>query len=395
MKNYFKFALQSIMHRQLRSWLTIIGIVIGIGAIVTLIATSQGLENAISYEFEKIGTNRIYVFPKTGAGVLGAAQGVEGLTMDDVDYLEGFAEFEYVNPYLYERVAVYYKSEEVYSYVMGVDAEDNDKKFTGMGLTLESGRWLEKNDDGLMIGWDVANRLYDKEIYVGNKLEINEEKYEVVGILNRIGNEQDDSSMYLDMDEARVIHGKEDEVSFIDLVVQEDLDVNEVAEKVFTKLERFRDEDDFEVYTPEQLLSQFNSLLDIVQVVLGGIAAISLLVGGIGIMNSMYTNVLERKKEIGIMKSIGAGPKDVQNIFLVEAGLIGLGGGIVGAVIGTLVSFGIGLLAQQAGFLYLRIEVEWWLVLFGILFAFIVGMLSGYLPAKQASKLVPVEALRG
>jgi putative ABC transport system permease protein len=395
MKDYFRFAFQSIVHRQLRSWLTIIGIIIGIGAIVTLIATSQGLENAISYEFEKIGTNRIYIFPKTGAGVLGAAQGVEGLTVDDVDFLEGFSEFEYVNPFLYERVSVYYKSEEIYVNVMGVDAEDNDEKFGGMGLTLESGRWLQQNDDGLLIGWDVANKLYEKELYVGNKLEINDEKYEIVGVLSRIGNEQDDSSMYIDMDEARVIHGKDDEVSFIDLVVQEDIDVNEVAEKILVKLERQRDADDFEVYTPEQLLAQFNSLLDIVQVVLGGIAAISLLVGGIGIMNSMYTNVLERKKEIGIMKSIGAGPKDIQYMFLVEAGLIGLGGGIVGALIGTLVSFGIGLAAQQAGFLYLKIEVEWWLLVFGIMFAFVVGMLSGYLPAKQASKLVPVEALRG
>ena len=395
MKNYFRFAFQSIMHRQMRSWLTIIGIIIGIAAIVTLIATSQGLENAISYEFEKIGTNRIYIFPKTGAGVLGAAQGVEGLTMDDVEYLEGFSEFEYVNPYLYERVSVYYKSEEIYSYVMGIDEEDNDKKLGGMGVTLDSGRWLEKNDDGLLIGYDVAHRLYDKELYVGNKLEINEEKYEIVGILSRIGNEQDDSTIYIPMDEARLIHGKEDEVSFIDLVVQEDLDVAEVAEKVFTKMLRFRDEEDFEVYTPEQLLAQFNSLLDIIQVVLGGIAAISLFVGGIGIMNSMYTNVLERKNEIGIMKSIGAGPKDIQNIFLVEAGVIGFVGGLVGVIIGTLVSFGIGFAAQQAGFLYLRIEVEWWLLVFGIVFAFVVGMLSGYLPAKQASKLVPVEALRG
>jgi putative ABC transport system permease protein len=395
MKDYLTFAVQSIMHRQLRSWLTIIGIVIGIAAIITLISVSQGLENAITYEFEKIGTNRIYVFPQTSAGILGAAQGAEGLTQDDVDFLDGFSEFEYISPYLMQRATIYFGEEEIYTGVIGIDEEDNDIRFPELGVSLESGRWLyDGEDDGLIIGWDVAHSLYKKDIYVNNKLEINGEKYPVVGILNRIGNEQDDSQTYIAMSEARIIHNEEDEVSFIELVVQEDLDVNEVAEKVIVKLERYRDADDFSVSTPEQLLAQFNSLLNIIQVVLAGIAAISLVVGGIGIMNSMYTNVLERKKEIGILKSIGAGPKDIQGIFIVEAGLIGLLGGVLGAAIGTLLAFGIEFAAQQAGFLYMRIQVEPFLVIFGILFAFVVGMLSGYLPARKASQLTPVEALR-
>jgi len=394
MKRYLSFAIQSILHRKLRSWLTVVGIIIGIAAIVTLITSSQGLENAITYEFEKIGSNRIYVFPKTGAGILGAAQGVAGLTNDDINFLEGFSEFDYVNPYLYERATIFFGKEEIYSSIIGVDEEDNDKKLSGMGITLADGNWLQKNGNGLLIGWDVANRLFDKNVYVGNKLEIGGKKYSIVGILSQIGNEQDDSSIYMVMDEARDIFDKPDEVSFIDLVVKDDLNVNEVAEKLFTKLKRYHGEEDFEIYTPEQLLVQFNVLLNIVQVVLGAIAAISLLVGGIGIMNSMYTNVLERKTEIGVMKSIGAGPKDIQKIFLIEAGMIGLAGGIMGVLLGTLASFGIGLIAKYFGFMYLRIQVEWWLLVLGILFAFIVGMLSGYFPARQASKLLPVEALR-
>ena len=126
MKDYLTFAVQSIMHRQLRSWLTIIGIVIGIAAIITLISVSQGLENAITYEFEKIGTNRIYVFPQTSAGILGAAQGAEGLTQDDVDFLDGFSEFEYISPYLMQRATIYFGEEEIYTGVIGIDEEDND-----------------------------------------------------------------------------------------------------------------------------------------------------------------------------------------------------------------------------------------------------------------------------
>ena len=129
------------------------------------------------------------------------------------------------------------------------------------------------------------------------------------------------------------------------------------------------------------------------QIVLVGIAAISLLVGAIGIMNSMYTSVLERTKDIGIMKSIGARNSDVLQIFLIEAGLIGFVGGVFGSALGSAMALAIGPIAKESGFpLVITIEIP--VLLFGLLFAFIVGMISGILPAYQASKMKPVDALR-
>jgi len=129
------------------------------------------------------------------------------------------------------------------------------------------------------------------------------------------------------------------------------------------------------------------------QVVLVGIAAISLIVGAIGIMNSMYTSVLERTREIGVMKAIGAKNKDILTIFLIESGLIGLVGGILGTVLGASLAVAVGPFSKNAGFT-LHITIEPFVILLGLLFAFVVGIIAGVLPAWQASKLKPIDALR-
>jgi len=134
--------------------------------------------------------------------------------------------------------------------------------------------------------------------------------------------------------------------------------------------------------------------LSIVQFILAGIAAISLAVGGIGIMNTMYTSVLERTKEIGAMKAIGASQKHILIIFIFESGLIGLVGGLIGAILGTFFAFSVSGIASLLGFDYLKITILWSVILFALLFAFILGMVSGLWPAYKASKLNPVEALR-
>ena len=158
-------------------------------------------------------------------------------------------------------------------------------------------------------------------------------------------------------------------------------------------MERDRNDENFEVQTPTQILEQINEILGVMQFVLVGIAAISLLVGGVGITNSMYTSILERTKDIGIMKAIGAQNKDILFIFLIESGLMGLVGGIFGVIIGTLLSYGISQYATQSGF-KLIFSINPGLVMFGLLFAFCIGMISGMIPARQASKLKPVDALR-
>ena len=166
-----------------------------------------------------------------------------------------------------------------------------------------------------------------------------------------------------------------------------------VKEEIEKELERKRDDTNFQVVTATQILEQINEVLGIIQFVLIGIAAISLVVGGIGIMNSMYTSVLERTKDIGIMKAIGAKNLDIFEIFLIESGLIGLVGGLFGTALGSFVAVIIGEFSKNAGFL-LKITIEPLVLAFGLVFSFLAGIISGVLPAMQAARLKPADALR-
>lgn len=394
MKHYLNFAIQSIKHRKVRSWLTILGIIVGIAAIVSLISLSQGLQNAIQQQFEDMGANKFFVLPKSSAGLFGLESGK--ITNDDADTISGVSGVNYVSSYLMGNFNVIYGKEEKYNSVIGFESEKTPQEFfEGDGIKIDQGRWPQKNEKGIIIlGSSFAKDAYKKEIYIGNKLEIEGQKFEVIAILQPIGNEQDDNQIYVAMDDERDLLEDPDGLTMIEVEIMEGFDINEVAQDAKTKLERARDAEDIEVYTPDQILKQLGVILSVVQVVLVGIAAISLFVGAIGIMNSMFTNVLERKKEIGIMKSIGASPKDIKYIFMVEAGLMGLIGGILGALLGVFISFSVGEIAANAGFLLLKIQVEWYVIIFSILFAFIVGIISGYIPANNASKLTPVEALK-
>jgi putative ABC transport system permease protein len=395
MKDYFDFAFQSIRHRALRSGLTILGIIVGIAAIVALISISQGLEHAISEQFKGLGSNKVYLFPK-GVGAIFSATDETGLGDSDVNVLEGLSETDYVNSYLFEKVEVTHANEDIFTSVTGYESEkDPIDVFEGQGIKLSEGRWFSRGEKGsVIIGSKLEEEIFKKDIFLGSRLEIGGEKYKVIGIMNSLGNEEDDTNIWMHMDDARAVHNEPDKIGFLEVVAKDGTDMPSFAEKIKRSMKRARDEDDVEVFIPEQILKQLGNILGVVQVVLAGIAAISLLVGGIGIMNSMYTNVLERKKEIGILKAIGATPSTIKRIFLVEAGIIGFAGGVLGSVLGVAVSLGVGALAKSQGFILLDIQIEWIVIILSILFALGIGMFAGYLPAREASKLLPVEALR-
>jgi len=176
-------------------------------------------------------------------------------------------------------------------------------------------------------------------------------------------------------------------------------DPEKIADDITKELRRERNvqegKEDFTVETPNQLAESFNVILDIVQIVLIGIAGISLLVGGIGIMNTMYTTVLERTKEIGVMKAMGARNSHILYLFVVESGLYGLGGGIVGVLIGISIAKLVeAIFIAVLGPALLSVEISWPLLVSTLLFSFIVGCLSGIAPARVAAKMHPVDSLR-
>ncbi|MEK6935016.1 MAG: ABC transporter permease [Nanoarchaeota archaeon] len=386
--DYFRLAVNSITHRKLRSWLTIVGIVIGVAAIIALISLSLGLKATIEEQFEAFGADRILISPQ---GFQGPGTLSEGLTERDVETLEKIPEIDVVSPGMAFVGEVGFHNQVKFPWIFGSrNADDILEDSTD----LLEGRYIENNDKGAAtIAYGIAHDLFDDEVRVRNKINIKGKDFRVIGILEPIGNSQDDNTIYITLDDFREIYEREDEVGFIATKVKPGVDIPELQKKVERALERARGDENFQVVTPTQILEQINQVLGVIQAVLVGIAAISLLVGGIGIMNSMYTTVLERTRDIGIMKAIGAKNSDILLIFLIESGLMGFVGGFFGVILGTLISLAIGRYSTQAGF-KLIVNINPSLMLFGLLFAFIIGMVSGIWPARQASKLKPVEALR-
>ena len=390
-RDYSKLAFKNLRHRKLRSWLTILGIVISVMSIVALISISNGLENAIKEQFEKIGANRIYVMMKGGAPGTSI-----GLTTNDLDTIESMPEFEYVTPYLVETsVKITYSKEDLYASITAWPSEDADERFADYDFGfLEGGHFREGAKYEVIIGYLTAQDFFKKDLHINNHVYINNVKFEVVGILDEIGNEQDDHIILIPLDTAREIFDKQKELSFIEATIKPGKNIDTVVEKTKKRLERERNDESFDVLTPTQILNFLQTALFIVQGILVSIAAIALVVGCIGIMNSLYTSVLERTKDIGVMKSLGARNRDIMLLFLIEAGMIGIVGGIFGVICGMAISFGIGAAAAQAGFGLLKIQWDWYLAGGALLFAFFIGMISGVLPSRQAAQMHPVDALR-
>ncbi len=388
---YLKLAVKNLIARKLRSLLTIVGIVIGVTALVALLTVGQGLDHAIKKQFEKIGSNKLFVYPE-GAGDPTSRTGLEE---KDVEVLETMAEFVFVTPYLMGKVPVAYANEEYSVTIMGFPDTDAEKRLVSYDFTLRQGRYFKEGERNVvMIGDAVAKTMFDKEVRLNNNLEIKGIKYRVIGIFDTMGNPEDDNSLFVPLDDARILLDKPTQITMVELVVEESVDLQKTVSEIKQNLRRKRGNDHFEVVTPDQILKQFGTVITIVNVVLIGIAFISLIVGAVGIMNTMYTSVLERTREIGIMKAIGASNGMIMVIFLLESGILGLIGGVLGVTLGSLIALGIGAAAVQAGFGLLVIEIEWPVVMGAILFSIIVGAMSGLLPSRQASQLKPIDALR-
>ncbi len=389
--DYLWLAMNSIRHRKLRSWLTVVGIVIGVAAIISLLTVSRSLESTIGQQFEQFGANRILISSK---GFQGPGTLSQGLAMEDVEIIEKIAGFEYVLPGLFRSAEIKYRKEAGFTLIGALPAERFEEFYKDTGVELQAGRMIQEGEtNGAIIGSRAATEMFSRELGVGNKIAINKVEFKIVGILEEVGNAHDDNQINIPLEAAREIFQEPESVDTIIAQVKSSSDIPLLQERIERELERKRGDTNFQVLTARQILEQINQVLGVMQAVLIGIAAISLVVGAIGIMNSMYTSVLERTKDIGIMKAIGARNGAILQIFLLEAGLIGLVGGLLGTVLGTGMAYAIGSFSEKAGFLLL-VQIEIGVILFGLGFAIFVGILSGILPAYQASKLRPAEALR-
>ncbi|MDW5551789.1 ABC transporter permease [Methanosarcina sp.] len=402
---YLKMGLNMLLHSKLRSWLTIIGIVIGVGSVVGIISLGDAMQANVQSKLSDLDLTTITISPgytkassnMRGPGMGGGVSTDAELTKDDINALRGLDSIQYIEGEVSGREEVKYVGQNATLPITGVDPQVWRYMTT---LKTQSGRLLEPADKNVaVIGSSVASEIYDQNIGVNQVITVNGKAVRVVGILEEEGM-GGDSRIYMPIDGAvnLVTDAKKDVYDSISVKAKSEDQVEELTTEIEKKLMISRhinkeDDRDFSVTASKSLADSVTEMMSSMTLFLGAIAAVSLLVGAVGIANTMFTSVLEKTKEIGTMKAIGAKNRDILMIFLFNSAMVGLVGGILGVVLGSFVSSGLQTMmgSDMTGG---GSGVSFSLMLEGLSLAVLIGVVSGVVPAYRASKLKPVDALR-
>lgn len=402
MKEYFEIALKNLKTRSLRSWLTIFGIIIGIFLIVSLLSLSEGIKKTITQQLKALGGEMIIIMPGDESNPFTMLVGGGSLEREDLAAIKRTNGVENVLTMSYRSAVVRYKKEGKTVFLAGESWKDGLELLQKyQGWSLSNGRWPAVGKREVLVGQQVANEVFKEKIKTGNEIIIKGRKFEIVGILNSLGSKMDDSFVYMDMETYQDITGeKKGSAQMAMAKIKEGASLNGVAQNIKENLQKIRkrqtgeDTSNFAVITSDKMSGIAGSILAVIQFAVVGFASIAVVVGGIGIMNTMFTAVRERTREIGIMKAVGAKNSAVLSIFLIEAGIIGLSGGIGGTILGAILAKAIETYGQFHPMFYISASVTPGLIAFGLFFSFLVGSLSGFFPARKAASLKPVDALR-
>lgn len=407
-----KIALNIIFHSKLRSWLTIIGIVIGVTAIIAIVSIGSGFQKDVQAQLGGLGSDTITVTPGFDKaetcpgpkcrGRPGATLSVstKPLTNKELQSIKGVPDILLVNAIVSGSSSVYYIGDSASLTVDGVDV--STWKFMTTS-SLDSGRFIGPGDtNSIVIGGSIAKEVFKNKVGINRPLTINGKPFRVVGILKTGGGfGADDRKIFMPLSSAKEILGKADN-SFdsITVKVKDQNNIDAVTSAIEKKLMTVRhvnaDTKDFTVISMKAIQEKVTAVLAGFTLFIAVIAAVSLLVGAVGIMNTMFTSVLEKTKDIGIMKALGAKNSDILIIFLFNSGFVGLVGGLIGVLFGILIAISIPALGVSLvpGGQGITTSIPVSFVIFTLVFSVALGMVSGIIPAYRASKLNPVEALR-
>ena len=390
-----KNAFEDFKKNKVRTLLTSLGIMIGVLSVVLLIALGLGLKNYLKQQFEDLGSNLILAFPGQGFGGEGGfSQGFSslagGISFDEKDYnsLRRIGILDYVVPGYITTLRLETANEEKVASVQGV----NEEGFDLFNLELIDGKFFDKSDVSSrakvgVIGETLATDLFgDPEDSVGKTVRAKNLRIKIIGVVENIGDPEQDNSVMIPYTTTFGTLNPDETFFSIYMGVESDELVDEaIAQIEEVLLERY-DEDEFSIIEASEILDSLGQIFNIVNGILIAIGSISLIVGGIGIMNIMYANVTERTKEIGIRRAIGAQKSDILFQFLTESVLLSLIGGLIGLSIAGLI-----VLAVRP-FFPLAINALAVILAFGV--SSIIGIVFGVFPARRAANLTPIEAIR-
>ncbi len=387
------FSIKNIKETKTRSFLTVMGIVIGVAIVVSMVSIGEGMRASVSEQLNAIGSDKIMVVPSGMMSLQGPPSESLPFTDSQIRAVKAIPQVKDIVQIFYRPTTAKFRNEVESMWVSGIKrgGMNQFRKY----YNIKEGRFFSENSfDEIDIGYRVADKIFDNKVHVGDTLKIKGKNFRVVGIFGEIGNTEDDSSVYMSLNSVRDLFNAGNEITMFWVVANNKGVVKPLATKIEKVLKKIRGGKDFDVLTKEQLAKQIDTMIGIITFVIGGIASISLVVGSVIIMNTMLTSVLERTREIGVMKAIGADDSMVLKIFVAEAGILGIVGGIIGIVVGAIISAFI----QYMGTMYIGssfqtlITVK--LIISALGFSLFIGVTSGLYPAYRAAKLNPAEALR-
>ena len=401
---FLKEALESLNANKLRTGLTMLGIVIGVAAVISMLAVGKGAESSITGSIETMGSNLLFV------KVNDDATNPKPVTLADAEAIVesgGAPSVLAVAPTVSQNMEVSFAGNSISTTITGLTPDYSFVRNEDVSV----GRFISQQDIDnhatvAVIGADIVAELFGSDAEaLGSKLRIGNNLYQVVGVLESKGGTafgSSDNQVYVPITTAqsRLITRSSayEEVDMISVGAASPEVMSDAMIEI-TSILRARhkitgdEENDFEVFSQDTFTEAATSITGVLTVFLGGIAAISLLVGGIGIMNIMLVSVIERTKEIGLRKAVGARDQDIMLQFMVESLIIGLVGGIIGVLFGWGISSAISNVAMMGGTV-MNAEMSLDSILLAVIFSISVGLVFGIYPARRAAKLEPVEALR-
>ncbi|KCZ70751.1 ABC-type antimicrobial peptide transport system, permease component [Candidatus Methanoperedens nitroreducens] len=409
----FLLSLSHVKKSRMRSWLTIIGVIIGVASVVAIISIGQGMQENMQERLGNFGADIITVIPGyfRATGVHSemhtdrSVSTSSSINLTDKDYkvVKQVPGVMYVNGIVSGKADIVYDNEKTVVSVTGVDTS----VWRLMDTTgIDEGRYLQTGDsNSIVVGYNLAYGTFLQPVTLNRPLTVGGKNFRVVGILKQSGGfgGGSDTAVYMPAEMARgVITEKVANNQFTSMVIKaSDASlVESIKDDIDQKLMSSRQVNprtkDFTVIASALIREQMSGVTQTLSLFLSAIAAVSLLVGAIGIANTMFMSVMERTKQIGLLKAMGAGEREIMKLFLIEAGMFGFVGGIIGVVFGSAISLLIPFLGVQAlgfgGDMRATITAE--TILFALGFSVVIGILSGIIPARYAARMRPVDAIR-